>query len=207
VDSTATVHYPAHVRGMELLRPGQAPVDLDTWFCRNFDPGILPFLTEEIGFTPHEMSIEYDIWREFTTTRTPHFFPGFLETLAEFKARGGRVVVASHSETETILANYHAAGNGSGVLPDLIFGWELPLEQRKPAPYPVLETMRRLGVARDEVLVLDDLKPGIEMARAAGVAAAAAGWSHDIPVIREWMKRECVAYFATVAEFAAFVLV
>jgi phosphoglycolate phosphatase/pyrophosphatase PpaX len=206
VDSTASVHYPAHVRGMELLRPGQAPVDLDTWFCRNFDPGIMHFLTEEIGFTPEEMAVEYDIWREFTTTRIPHFFPGFLDTLAAFKARGGHVAVASHSETDNILAHYRAAGNGSGALPDVVFGWELPAEQRKPAPYPVLESMRRFGVAAHEVLVVDDLRPGIEMARAAGVDAAAVGWAHDIPLIRDWMRRTCVAYFSTVAEFAEFVL-
>jgi phosphoglycolate phosphatase/pyrophosphatase PpaX len=206
VDSTASVHYPAHVRGMELLRPGQPVVDLDTWFCRNFEPGIMAFLTGEIGFTPEEMEIEYGIWREYTTTRIPHFFPGFLETLAAFKARGGHVVVASHSETDNILAHYRAAGNGSGLLPDLVFGWELPHDQRKPAPYPVLETMRRFALAPHEVLVVDDLKPGIEMARAAGVDAAAVGWAHDIPLIREWMQRTCVAYLATVAEFREFVL-
>ena len=40
----------------------------------------------------------------------------------------------------------------------------------------------------------------------AGVDAAAAGWSHDIPSIRDFMKRTCVAYFATVPEFAEFIL-
>ena len=206
VDSTSSVHYPAHVRGMEVLRPGQAPVDLDTWFCRNFDPGIMHFLTEEIGFTPEEMAIEYGIWREFTTTRMPHFYPGFLEALAAYKARGGHIVVASHSETDNILAHYRAAGNGSALMPDAVFGWESPAEQRKPAPYPVLESMRLFGLAPREILVVDDLKPGIEMARAAGVDAAGVGWAHDIPLIRDWMRRTCVAYFATVAEFASFIL-
>ena len=191
---------------MELLRPGQTPVDLDTWFCRNFDPGIMHFLTEEIRFTPEEMAVEYDIWREFTTTRIPHFFPGFLDTLAAFRARGGRIVVASHSETDNILAHYRAAANGSALMPDAVFGWELPTEQRKPSPYPVLEAMRRFDLAPRDVLVVDDLRPGIEMARAAGVDAAAVGWAHDIPLIRDWMRRSCVAYFATVAEFAEFVL-
>ena len=206
VDSTATVHYPAHVRGMEMLRPGQKPVDLDTWFCRNFDPGIMSFLTEEIGFTPEEMAVEYDVWREFTTGHTPHFYPGFLAALAEYKARGGWIVVASHSETDNILAHYRAAGEGSALIPDMVYGWELPADQRKPSPYPVLESMRRFGFGPHEVLVVDDLKPGIEMARAAGVDAAGVGWAHDIPLIRDWMKRTCVAYFSTVAEFATFIL-
>ena len=206
VDSTARVHYPAHLRAMEVLRPGSPPIDLETWFCRNFEPGIMPFLTEELGLTAEEMLVEYAIWREFTTSHTPRFYPGFLETLAAYQARGGRVVVASHSETDTIAACYRAASDGAAVVPDLIFGWELPPEQRKPSPYAVLETMRRLGLGPRDVLVVDDLKPGIEMARAAGVDAAGVGWGHDIPLIREWMQRNCVAYFATVEEFAAFVL-
>ena len=41
---------------------------------------------------------------------------------------------------------------------------------------------------------------------AAGVDAAAAGWSHNIPAIREFMQRTCVAYFSTVPEFAEFIL-
>ena len=53
---------------------------------------------------------------------------------------------------------------------------------------------------------MDDLKPGVDMAKAVGVDAAAAGWSHNIPSIRDFMKRTCVAYFATVPEFAEFIL-
>ena len=57
-----------------------------------------------------------------------------------------------------------------------------------------------------DILVVDDLKPGVEMAQAAGVDAAAACWSHNLPAIRESMRRTCVANFATVAEFAEFIL-
>jgi phosphoglycolate phosphatase/pyrophosphatase PpaX len=77
---------------------------------------------------------------------------------------------------------------------------------RKPSPYPVRETIRQLHLEPRDVLVVDDLKPGVDMAKAAGVDAAAVGWSHDIPSIRDFMKRTCVAYFATVPEFAEFIL-
>jgi len=55
------------------------------------------------------------------------------------------------------------------------------------------------------VLIIDDLKPGVQMSRAVGVAAAAAGWGHDIAEIREYMTENCLAYLKTVEEFATFI--
>ena len=49
VDSTATVHFPAHLEVMKKLRPNHPVINLNTWFEKNFDPGIITFLTEEIG--------------------------------------------------------------------------------------------------------------------------------------------------------------
>ncbi len=206
VDSTRRVHYPAHLRSMEVLRPGLPPIDIDTWFQKNCDPGILSFLVDELRLTPDELAVESRIWREFTARATPHFYPGFLPALAAYKAKGGRVVVVSHSDSNVILAHYSAAADGHGVVPDLVFGWDAEPEKRKPYAYPVEETLRRLGLGRRDVLVVDDLRPGVDMAKAAGVDAAAAGWAHDIPAIRDFMKSTCVAYFATVAEFADFIL-
>jgi phosphoglycolate phosphatase/pyrophosphatase PpaX len=206
VDGTPRVHYPAHLRAMELLRPGQRPVDLETWYAKNFDPGIVGFLVDELGFTDEEMEVEHRIWREHTSTIRPDFFPGFLEALAAFRDRGGSIVVVSHSEEHVIREHYRIASDGHGVVPDLVFGWDLGPELRKPHPYPVEETLRRLGLDRRQALVLDDLKPGIDMAVAAGVDAAAAGWAHDIAPIREFMRRSCVAVFDTVDEFAEYIL-
>lgn len=203
VDSSRRVHHPAHVRTMEVLRPGIEPVDLDTWFVKNFDPGILAFLEGELGMTPEELAVEHRIWREFTSTASAEFYPGFLRALAEFQARGGLVTVVSHSESDIIRGHYCSA---DGVIPDLVFGWDADPQHRKPHPYPVLEILRRLRVDPREALVVDDLRPGVAMAQAAGVDAAAAGWGHDIPAIREWMQKVCVAYFATVDEFADFIL-
>ena len=206
VDATRLVHHPAHQRTMQVLRPGQEAVDLDTWFAKNFDPGIMAFLQEELGFSAEEMDIEHRIWREFTATRRPPFYPGFLEALAEYQGRGGLIAVASHSEGHVIRSHYEHSINGCSVTPDLVFGWDMGQHRRKPHPYPVLETLRRLHLDARDVLVVDDLKPGIDMARAAGVDAAAAGWSHSIPAIRTFMREHCVATFDTVAAFAEFIL-
>lgn len=206
IDSTREVHHPAHLRSMEVLRPGVEPVDLETWFRKNFDPGITAYLENELGFSPEEMEVENRIWREFNLRGTSRFFPGFLEGLARYQDLGGRFVVSSHSESPVIRAHYRAGLNGTNLQPELVFGWDLGPEKRKPHPYAIHETLRRLDLQPEEVLVVDDLKPGVDMARTAGVDAAAAGWCHNIPTIRSFMRRECVATFETVKEFAEYIL-
>jgi len=203
VDSTSTVHYPAHVEAMRVLRPDRVPVSLQGWFLKNFHPGIMPYLTGELGLNAAEMAVEFEIWRSFTASRTPAFYPGFLETLREFRGAGGKIVVVSHSDPQVIHAHYRAAGP---LAPDLVFGWDDAEDRRKPSPWPVRQALARLRVAAARALVLDDLKPGVLMARAAGVAVAAAGWAHDIGEIRDYMRSNCLAYFQTVTAFREYLL-
>nr|WP_263327614.1 HAD hydrolase-like protein [Neobacillus sp. Marseille-Q6967] len=91
-------------------------------------------------------------------------------------------------------------------MPDAIFGWKLPEHQRKPHPYPIKEILKRFNLQESEALMLDDLKPGMEMAKSCNVDFAAAGWSHSISEIKEQMKRESKYYFETVEQFNHFVL-
>ena len=60
--------------------------------------------------------------------------------------------------------------------------------------------MKTWGMKPEELLVVDDLKPGYDMAKAAGVPFAAAGWANDIPQIERFMRENCGQYFKTVAE-------
>ena len=83
-------------------------------------------------------------------------------------------------------------------------GWARPEAERKPHPFPLEDIMRRFSLAPEELLVIDDLKPGYDMARAAGVDFAAVGWANDIDEIAAFMRRNCALYFKTVAELAAF---
>lgn len=205
VNSTATVHHPAHLEAMRVLRPGHQPVDLEGWFLKNFHPGIMAYLEGELGLTEAEQATEFAIWRSFNLRVLPSFYPGFLETLEEFRRRGGRIAVISHSERDVILGHYRRSGSGA-LEPDLVFGWEQEEERRKPSPWPVLETLRHFGLAPGEALILDDLKPGVLMGQRTGVPVAGAGWAHRIPVIREYMLRHCIAYFAEPAQFREFIL-
>ena len=51
-----------------------------------------------------------------------------------------------------------------------------------------------------DIAVIDDLKPGYDMAKAAGVPFAAAGWANDIEQIETFMRKNCGLYFKTVEE-------
>ena len=73
-----------------------------------------------------------------------------------------------------------------------------------PKPDALWEIMERTGLSPGELLVLDDLKPGFDMARACGVPFAAAGWANDIPEIERFMRANCDLYFKTVAELKAY---
>lgn len=204
LDSTATIHHPAHVAAMAVLRPGQQAVDLEGFFLKNFQPGFQSFLRDELAFTEIEMATEYRIWRDFAERGRPHFFPGFLEALEAHRAQGGRFVVVSHSESDIIRRHY--VETGKGLLPDAIFGWEAGEGHRKPDPWPVTETLRRFGLAPREVLVVDDLKPGILMAQAAGVPSVGVGWAHRLPTIRTYMEANTLGILESVEDFAAFIL-
>jgi len=205
VDSSASIHYPAHLEAMRRLRRDEEPFGLDGWFRYNFDPGIAGLLRDVIGLDEDEIAVEYTIWREHTRRGVPSFYPGFADLLLSFREAGGLLAVVSHSEAHDIRRHYEADPVAARVLPDLIYGWEDDERRRKPNPWPILQVLDTLGLEPPEVLVVDDLKPGVTMARAAGVPAAAAGWAHQIPELRRYMEAHCVAYLETVADLAHFV--
>ena len=209
VESTLQVHYPAHLEAMRLMRPHLKPISLEGWFLKNFDPGIMNYLSKELGMTGAELETEYRVWRRFTESRIPLFFPGFRQMLQEYRQRGGIITVVSHSESDIIEKHYRANGKdreSEELLPDMIFGWVSNEEQRKPSPFPVERILETYHLDPSEALVVDDLKPGVTMSKATGVPVVAAGWGHRIPQIRKYMEDHCLDYFETVAGLSKFIL-
>ena len=194
VNSTATVHYPCFVTYMEQYHP-DVHLSLEEYFVANFDPGVVALFTEICGMTVEEMLDEERFWKEYTKTHIPQAYPGIRELLEEQRRRGGKICVVSHSFTENILRDYAA---NRLPAPDLVFGWESPPEERKPSPWPLKRIMETLNLGPDALLVVDDLKPGYDMARAVEVPFAAAGWANDIPRIEQFMRKNCDRYFKTV---------
>ena len=200
VNSTATVHYPCFVEYMEKYFP-DVHLTLEEYFRYNFEPGVIDLFTKICGMTWEQMMDEENYWKEYVKHHVPAAYPGTREILEEQKKRGGKICVVSHSFADYIRRDYRLNGLPE---PDLIFGWEQPPEQRKPSVYPLEQIMKTFGMKPEELLVVDDLKPGYDMARAAGVPFAAAGWANDIPEIEHFMRENCGLYFKKVVEFGNF---
>ncbi len=198
VNSTATIHYPAFVEYLRLKRPNMADgYTLADYFRKNFHPGILSLLTDEVGLNEAELAEEERFWSEYVSCHIPVAYDGIGEIISDFKKSGGIIAVSSHSFSEYIIRDYRSNGL---PMPDVIYGWDIPKEKRKPAPDTVLELMEKYSLLASEVLVVDDLKPGYDMARAAGVDFAAAGWAYDVPEIESFMKENCDFYLSNVKE-------
>merc|ERR1712194_903575 len=102
--------------------------------------------------------------------------------------------------TEFIERHYNAHPLAARMRPDLVLGWDNDPAKRKPSVWPALHALETLGVPASEALVVDDLSPGVQMARSAGITVGAAGWGHSVPKIEAYMRRECDHYFRTVDE-------
>lgn len=193
VNSTATVHYPAFLDAMARMRGG-SDLSLDDYFRLNFDPGFVAYMRDEQHFTEADFDEEYAIWQSWVRRTVPEMYPGMKRLILRQLAEGGRIAVVSHSVDVNIRRDYRAAGVPE---PELVYGWERPPEQRKPSPVPLLEIMAHTGLKPEELLMVDDLKPGLDMATAAGVPFAAALWAHHVPEIRAHMHAHCENCFDT----------
>ena len=200
VNSTATVHYPCFVQYTQQYFPDYR-CTLEEYFIKNFDPGVVAFFRDDVGMSDAQMKHEQAYWNAYVQDHVPQVYPGMAEILWEQKRRGGRLCVISHSYSKNILRDYRENGLPE---PDMVFGWEVPVERRKPKPDALYEIMDTYGYKPSELLMLDDLKPGYDMARACGVPFAAAGWANDIPEIEGFMRQNCDLYFKTVEAFGRY---
>jgi phosphoglycolate phosphatase-like HAD superfamily hydrolase len=91
--------------------------------------------------------------------------------------------------------------------PDRIYGCDLPEELRKPNTYPLEQICKEYAVSPSEVLVVDDMKFAVEMARSAGTPIAFAGWGRKaFPNICQEMEQLCDFSFYSTEEFKNFLL-
>ena len=66
VNSTATIHYPAFLEALKLLRPG-VTISLEDYFRENFDPGFIPYCVGKLGMTDDELEVEVECWRNYVS--------------------------------------------------------------------------------------------------------------------------------------------
>ena len=201
VNSTATIHFPCFMQYLGELYPHLVKnYTLESYFIKNFHPGVISLFRDEIGLSAEEMAAEEAYWSNYVKGHVPTAYPGIREIIERFKAEGGIIAVDSHSYTEYIKRDYE---KNSLPTPDVIYGWDIPNEQRKPAPDTLFDIMEMFSLSPTELLVVDDLKPGYDMARAAGAHFAAAGWAYDVPLIEDFMRKNCDYYLKTVEELSA----
>ncbi len=200
VNSTATIHYPAFLEALKLLRPG-VTISLDDYFRENFDPGFIPYCVGKLGMTDEELERELECWKEYVSKHTAKAYDGMREIIGRQRAEGGIVCVVSHSYDFNIRRDY---ASNDLPMPDMIFGWEYPPEQRKPGTYALEVISRKYRLKPQEMVIVDDSKPGYDMAKAYGVPFVGAGWAADIPEIRDFMRKNSDVYFTNVEELAEF---
>lgn len=194
VQSEATVNYPFFVYILDQFRPGTR-ITLEEYVHGCCHLGFAEMCRKRYGFTEQELVDEYRAWQEYIKTHIPAPFSGIKNIIRLQRERGGMLFVVSHSSDSNILRDYH---QHFGIKPDAIYSWDLPEHLRKPSAYALEDIMQRYHFSRDQILVVDDMKPAYEMARKAGVSIAFAGWGRqDYPQIMEEMKTICDYSFDT----------
>jgi phosphoglycolate phosphatase/pyrophosphatase PpaX len=193
VKSTPQIHYPCFVEILSKLRPG-VKLSLEQFYMYCFDPGFYPMCTEIFKFNKEEMQYQLDTWLGYVRKIIPDFYEGMSDIIKKQKDEGGYICVVSHSMAENIIRDYT---KNCGILPDSIYGWEQGENKRKPCPYPLYKIMETYDLTPQDLLMVDDLKPGFDMSRCCNVEFAYAGWSVQLPAIREFMKKYCNNNFYT----------
>lgn len=199
--SESALNYPSFLVALEIMRPGMTITREDyTRWC--FHPGFLQLCTEQFGFTPEELQQEYGIWQDYIKDRYAPLFDGMERLVRRFVDAGGILCVVSHSSDKTIARDYERY---FGFQPHMVFGWDHPAEHRKPNPWPLQQIMEKYGFTPEQLLMVDDLRPGCDMAHAAGVKCAFAGWGRtNVPEIGEFMRAHCDFSFDSPAQLEEF---
>ena len=201
VQSEVTVNYPFFVEFLKEYRQGMT-ITAHEYVSECYSPGYIEMCRRRFGFTEEELDIEYRAWKEHIKTTVPAPYPGIGALLKRYQESGGIIVVSSQSAQENILRDYRIH---FGITPDEVFGWDLAPEQRKPSPYALLATMDKYSLTPDQLLIIDDMKPAVEMARRGGVKIAFAGWGRkEFPEICAEMENLCDYAFYSTGELEKF---
>lgn len=201
VQTERTIGYPYFRDFIARIRPGKT-LSFPEYVgdCNNMV--FAQMCREKWKFTEEELQEEYLGWKAYSRLHTPEVCAGIDRVIKRQKELGGMVFVASLSTREIIERDFL---RHFGFLPDGIYDYDLPTDRRKPHPYALTDIMERYGFKPEEMLMVDDMKLGWQMAKMVGVATAFAGWSKaDFPELTEEMRRICDYAFDSAAELEKF---
>lgn len=201
VQSEKTIGYPYFCMILNQFRPGKT-ISLQDYVAGCYILGFADMCRQFWQFTDRELEEEYRGWQEYIRTHIPDPYPGIRDVILRQKELGGMICVVSHSAIENISRDYMTH---FGILPDAIYGWDLPEDKRKPSPYPLLDIMQKYSFSPEELFVVDDSKLAHTMARAAGVQVGFAAWSkEEFPSLKQEMTSICDYTFDSTKELYDF---
>lgn len=201
VQSEATVNYPFFVEFLREYRPGMT-ITLHEYISLCYEPGYVPMCKERFGFTDEEILFEYNSWKEHIRHHIPSPYPGIERIIRRQKEEGGIICVVSQSSQENISRDYAAHFD---IQPDMIFGWDLEPEHRKPSPWALEQIIKKYDLSPAQLLVIDDMKAAVSMARSGGCEIAFAGWGRtEFPQIFEEMSSCCNFTFDCIEKLEKF---
>ena len=154
-------------------------------------------MCQKYHMTAEQIRQEEIFWKEYVQKHIPNAYPGIKKIMQRHKEAGGLITVVSHSLKENILRDFQY---NNLPQPDLVYGWELPNELRKPSSYPLEQIMQKFSLQPKELLVIDDAKPGYDMAKKCHVKFAAVGWANNVAEIEQFMRQNCDIYLKTVED-------
>lgn len=188
VQTEKTLGYPYFCYILDQFRPGQT-ISFHDYVHDCHELGFSEMCRKRWQFTQEEQKEEYRGWMEYVMTHIPEVFSGIGDVIRRQKEAGGLVCVVSHSSQKNITRDY---AHHFAIAPDAIYGWDLPEDQRKPNPYPLLDIMERYQLSPKDILVVDDMKLAWKMANPLGVPIAFAAWGkEEFPELSKEMRRLC----------------
>ena len=201
VQSESTVNYPFFVEYLKKYCPG-ATITQHEYISECFNPGYIEMCRRRFSFTDEELLHEYTSWKEHIRHHIPAPYQGIKRIIRRQKEEGGLICVVSQSSQENILRDYETH---FGIVPDEVYGWDLSPEHRKPSPWSLKQIMEKYPLSPHQLLVVDDMKAAVSMARAGGCPIAFAGWGRtEFPEITAEMTALCDYSFDSTEELEKF---
>ena len=195
VQTEKALAYPCFKEFIERIRPGKTLTYQE--YVRDCSRMVFADMCRQVwGFTDEELQEEYFVWKDFIKQHIPPICPGIDRIIRRQREEGGLICVASLSTTEVILRDYN---HHFGITPDVIYDYDLPTHLRKPNTYPLLDIMERFDLRPEQMLMVDDMKLGWDMAKKVGVPTAFAAWSkEELPEMAQQMREIFDVSFDTV---------
>jgi HAD superfamily hydrolase (TIGR01509 family) len=125
---------------------------------------------------PRDKARLYQIYEEVIRGRL-QALPGAHEFVADCRRRGLSIAVASGADWTKVIANLREIGMPESGFDAVVDGTQVV--RKKPAPDIFLEACRRLALAPEQCLVIEDAISGVAAARAAGMRCLALTTSFD----------------------------